>query len=127
TASEGIWILDRFGRVTFTNPRMTEMLGYSAEAFKGMNLADLVPETDKAAIVDSLQRHRRGLSVRGARRLLTVDGDLVPVHMSSSPMMDKGEFASIHGVVTDLSEQMVAHEELQSLAAELEDRVTQRT
>ena len=48
---------------------------------------------------------------------------LLPVHMSTSPMMDKGEVASILGVVTDLSEQMRAHEELQGLAADLEDRV----
>ena len=31
TASEGIWILDRIGRITFANPRICEMLGYSAE------------------------------------------------------------------------------------------------
>jgi diguanylate cyclase (GGDEF)-like protein len=42
-------------------------------------------------------------------------------------MFDKGEVASILGVVTDLSEQMMAHEQLQNLAADLEDRVTQRT
>ena len=29
TASEGIWILDRIGRITFTNPRVTELLGFS--------------------------------------------------------------------------------------------------
>lgn len=127
TASEGIWILDRIGRITFSNPRISEMLGYSPEKLKSMTLLDLMPEADRPAVVDALQRHRRGLAVRGARQLRRADGNLLPVHMSSSPMMDKGEFASILGVVTDLSEQMVAHEELQSLAAELEDRVTQRT
>ena len=127
TASEGIWILDRIGRITFTNPRITEMLGFSPEQLKGMTLLDLVPEGDRPGIVDSLQRHRRGLSVRGTRQLLNAKGALVPVQMSSSPMMDKGEVASILGVVTDLSEQMMAHEELQRLATELEDRVTQRT
>ncbi|MBA3477413.1 MAG: diguanylate cyclase [Lautropia sp.] len=127
TASEGIWILDRIGRITFSNPRITEMLGFSPEQLKGMTLLDVVPEEDRASVVDALQRHRRGLAVRGTRRLLNSNGAPVPVHMSSSPMMDKGEFASILGVVTDLSEQMTAHEELQRLAAELEDRVTQRT
>ena len=127
TASEGIWILDRIGRITFTNPRVTELLGFSPEQLKGLTLLDLVPEGDRPAIVDSLQRHRRGLSVRGTRQLLNSKGGLVPVHMSSSPLMDKGEVASILGVVTDLSEQMVAHEELQRLASGLEDRVAQRT
>ena len=127
TASEGIWILDRIGRITFTNPRITEMLGFNPEQLKGMTLLDLVPEGERSSIVDTLQRHRRGLSVRGTRQLLNSRGGLVPVQMSSSPLMDKGEVASILGVVTDLSEQMVAHEELQRLATELEDRVTQRT
>src|SRR5690606_105252 len=113
TASEGIWILDRIGRITFTNPRITEMLGHSPEKLKGMTLLDLVPEADRPSIVDALQRHRRGLSVRGAHQLLKANGALMPVHMSSSPMMDKGEVASILGVITDLTEQMVAHEELQ--------------
>ncbi len=127
TASEGIWILDRIGRVTFANPRICEMLGYSAEQLKGMTLLELVPENGRTAIVDALQRHRGGLSVRGARQLVKANGTLLPVHMSTSPLIDKGEVASILGVVTDLSEQMQAHEELQGLAAELEDRVAQRT
>jgi diguanylate cyclase (GGDEF)-like protein/PAS domain S-box-containing protein len=127
TASEGIWILDRIGRITFTNPRLTEMLGFGAEALKAMTLFDLVPEGDRPAIVDLLQHHRHGLSVRSARHLLNAQGTPVPVHMSSSAMTDKGEVVGILGVVTDLSEQMAAHEELQGLAAELEDRVTQRT
>ncbi len=127
TASEGIWIVDRLGRITFSNPRITEMLGYSPEELKSMTLLELVPEADRPAIMDSLQRHRQGLAVRGARQLLNSKGARVPVHMSSSPMFDKGEVASILGVVTDLSEQMMAHEQLQNLAADLEDRVTQRT
>ena len=127
TATEGIWILDRIGRFNLTNPQITEMLGYSPEQLKGMTLLDLVPESDRASIVDALQRHRRGLSVRGAHQLIKANGTLVPVNVSSSPMMDKGEVASILGVVTDLSQQMAAHDELQKLATELEDRVTQRT
>jgi len=127
TASEGILILDRIGRITFANPRITGMLGFSVEQLKGMTLLDLVSERDRPDIIDSLQHHRHGLTVRGSRQLLDSKGVPVPVHMSSSPMMDKGEVASILSVVTDLSRQMAAHEELQSLAAELEDRVTQRT
>jgi diguanylate cyclase (GGDEF)-like protein/PAS domain S-box-containing protein len=127
TASEGILIFDRIGRITFTNPRLTEMLGFSAEALKTMTLIDLVPEGDRPGILDLLQHHRHGLSVRSARQLLTAKGAPMPVHMSSSPMMDKGEVAGILSVVTDLSELMAAHEELQTLASGLEDRVSQRT
>jgi diguanylate cyclase (GGDEF)-like protein/PAS domain S-box-containing protein len=127
TASEGIWILDRGGRITFANPKLAEMLGYSVAQLQAMTLLDLVPEPDRPGIVEALQSQRRGNSVRGARQLLNADRKLVPVHMSSSPMIDRGEVAGILGVVTDLSEQMVAHEELQRLAAELEDRVAQRT
>src|SRR5690606_26171259 len=90
TASEGIWILDRIGRITFANPRICEMLGYSAEHLKGMTLLELVPEADRPAIVDALQRHRGGLSVRASRQLVKGSGGLLPVHMSTSPLMDKG-------------------------------------
>ncbi len=127
TASEGIWILDRIGRITFVNPRLGDMLGYPTERLKGMTLLDLVPETDRPGVVDTLQRHRRGVAARGTGHLLKADGTAVPVQMSSSPMMDKGEVASILGVVTDLTEQMNAHEQLRRLADELEDRVNRRT
>ena len=45
TAAEGIWILDRVGRISLANPRLANMLGTTPEQMKGRALLELVPET----------------------------------------------------------------------------------
>ncbi|MGE0797364.1 MAG: GGDEF domain-containing protein [Lautropia sp.] len=127
TASEGIWIFDRTGRIVLANPRLGELLGRTPEQLKGMTLLELAPEAERNGIADMLLRCRNGVTIRSTSKLLKVDQSVVPVQMSSSPMLDKGEVASILGVVTDLTETMSAHDQLQSLAAELEHRVNRRT
>ena len=42
TANEGIWILDAEAKVSFVNPRMAQMLGYSPEEMIGRHKWDFV-------------------------------------------------------------------------------------
>ena len=41
-AQEGIWVLDRYDRTVFVNPRMANMLGYAESEMVGKNLFDFV-------------------------------------------------------------------------------------
>lgn len=43
-APEGMLIIDDSGRIHLANAGMQELLGYSADEFKSMNVADVVPE-----------------------------------------------------------------------------------
>lgn len=127
TAGEGIVILDRFGRLTFANARLAELLSIPVDDLTGKSILDLAPDEEKAAMIDSIARHRRGLAERRTARLLRADGSTVPVKLTSSPIVDRHEITGVLCVVTDLSEQVAVREQLEQLTADLEDRVQQRT
>ncbi|MDO5102154.1 MAG: sensor domain-containing diguanylate cyclase [Lautropia sp.] len=127
TVAEGIWILDRIGRISFANPRLADMLGTKAEQLKGRALLELVPEEERPAIISMLQRQQRGEAVRMLCHLLRPDGNLVAVQISSTPLARGAESGSSLSVITDLSDQMKVQEQLRKLAAELEEQVQGRT
>ncbi len=127
TAGEGIVILDRFGRLTFANARLAELLGTPVDDLTGKSILDLAPAEEKAEMIDSIARHRRGLSERRSTRLVHADKSTVPVKLTSSPIVDRHEITGVLCVVTDLSEQMAVREQLEQLTADLEERVQQRT
>ena len=127
TAGEGIVILDRFGRLTFANARLAELLGTPVDDLNGKSMLDLAPNDEKPAMIDSIARHRRGLAERRSGRLLRADGSSVPVKLTSSPIVDRHEITGVLCVITDLSEQMAVREQLEQLTTDLEERVQQRT
>ena len=127
TAGEGIVILDRFGRLTFANARLAELLGAPVDDLTGKSMLDLAPNDEKAAMIDSIARQRRGLAERRSGRLMRADGTSVPVKLTSSPIVDRHEITGVLCVITDLSEQMAVREQLEQLTADLEERVQQRT
>lgn len=128
SASEGIWVVDRIGRISFANPHLANMLGTTPEQMKGRAVLALVPEDERPDIVDLLQRQQRGQAVRTLCHLVRPDGRLVAVQISSTPMSDddadKGNSLS---VITDLSEQVKEQDELRKLAADLQEQVVGRT
>ena len=85
TASEGIWIVDRIGRISFANPHLADMLGTTPEQVKGRALLEMVPEAERPDIITLLQRQQRGEAVRTLCHLLRPDGTLVAVQISSTP------------------------------------------
>ena len=127
TASEGIWIVDRIGRISFANPHLADMLGTTPEQVKGRALLEMVPETERPDIINLLQRQQRGEAVRTLCHLLRPDGTPVAVQISSTPMTQGGATGSSLSVITDLSDQMKVQDELRKVAAELQQQVQGRT
>lgn len=127
TVAEGIWMLDRIGRISFANPRLADMLGTTSEQLKGRALLELVPEDERPGIISMLQRQQRGEGVRILGHLLRPDGQLVAVQISSAPLSLQGERGGSLSVITDLSDQMKVQEQLRKLAADLEEQVQGRT
>ncbi|MDO4905312.1 MAG: sensor domain-containing diguanylate cyclase [Lautropia sp.] len=127
TVAEGIWIVDRIGRISFANPRLADMQGTPAEQLKGRAVLELVPEEERPSIISMLQRQQRGESVRTLCHLLRPDGKLVAVQISSTPLSRGAESGSSLSVITDLSDQMKVQEQLRKLAADLEEQVQGRT
>ena len=63
TANEGIWTMDENHRTTLVNPRMVEMLGYSAQELLGKTVEFFMFPEDLTAHQERMQARHQGLSL----------------------------------------------------------------
>jgi PAS domain S-box-containing protein len=106
TAYEGIWKLDASFKTSFVNPRMTELLGYSAEEMMGRSVFDFLFESDIENKRFDLQRRQLGISEQLEARFKKKDGSALWARLSTSPIVgDKGEFEGTLAMISDMTEQ----------------------
>ena len=104
TASEGIWITDANNVTTFVNQKMADMLGYSIREMLGKSMLDFVDERDRAATLDGLNRHKKGVREHSDSRLRRKNGATIWAIISSNPLTDgEGNFLGALGMVTDIT------------------------
>jgi len=114
TANEGIWTLDEHARITFVNPRMSELTGYDARELLGRYKWDFVFAEDVPAMRALFDRRRQGVAeavmdIRFRHR----DGHEVWTMMSARPTYDGiGRFAGALDLFTDITERRRAEEAL---------------
>ncbi len=118
TTREGILILDAHDIITFVNPRMAQILGYSADTMTGMPASSLVEEETHARLSRHQKRRREGMSEHYETQLLTKDGAVLHVLVSASPFMDNdGQYVGALALVTDVTAVREAEEILRSQTA----------
>lgn len=100
TAQEGIWIIGENHRISYTNQRMTQILGYGLDELKGKDICEFLDKDQKT--FHGVDRRIRGVRQKNLRKS---DGTLVPVIESESRLIDnKGQFHVKVGMVTDITE-----------------------
>jgi PAS domain S-box-containing protein len=111
SAGEGIYGLDRDGRITFSNAAATEILGWKLEDVRGQKAHDVHHHShadgssyplDECLIYSALRDgeiHRVDDEV-----FWHVDGSCVPVEYTSTPMFEDGELCGAVVVFRDISE-----------------------
>ncbi|CAN5909849.1 hypothetical protein BH11PSE8_BH11PSE8_00770 [soil metagenome] len=133
TANEGIWLIDADARITFANPTMQRMLGYSEAELLGRPIADFVSDHDglaaplpacggvpanatSAASASTATAGRRELGIRRQ------DGSALWVSLSVSTILDDtGRFAGALGMCTDITDQRGAEARRTLLEAQLRE------
>jgi diguanylate cyclase (GGDEF)-like protein/PAS domain S-box-containing protein len=114
TTPDGIWRVDSEGRTDYVNPRMAEMLGYSAEEMIGRPYADFMePEWAKVAEDHMAQASQSRLPGVAEMCLTRKDG---------TPCWARGSHTSLHdatGQVTGALEIMADITQAKSQALEL--------
>lgn len=128
-ADEGLFLLDRAGRVAFVNPAAERMFGWSLDEMRGRTLHDLVhpigpdglplpgakcPVVRALARKSALRGHEDVFRTRSGRRL--------PVECSVTPLGGRDQFKGGVLVVHDLTERKRIERELQERAEEAERR-----
>lgn len=119
TAQEGIWLIDLDYRTTFTNARITEMLGYPTEVMLGKSLLEFMDKAWHAVIVANLERCRTGIAGQSDCRLKRKDGSKIWALCSTNPIMDgDGRYTGTLLMMIDITARKRMEESLRRLSTQ---------
>jgi PAS domain S-box-containing protein len=122
-AGEGIFGLDREGRVTFANPAAISMTGWTAEELVGRSHHEVVHHTQVdgtpypwgECLIQSTLADGATYSVSD-EVFWRKDGTSFPVEYTSTPIVESGEVEGAVLVFRDISERKQAQKEIADLA-----------
>jgi diguanylate cyclase (GGDEF)-like protein/PAS domain S-box-containing protein len=123
TLGEGVYVLDKDGRVTFVNPEAERLLGWSRAELLGKNGHEtfhykrtdgtLIPTQDcpvHQAILTGKTYHALN------DHLVRNDGTIIPVSIVSSPILREGEVTGSVAAFQDITLRLKAEEKIRQLA-----------
>ncbi|MGA9349936.1 MAG: PAS domain S-box protein [Anaerolineae bacterium] len=109
---EGIMMEDAEGHITFVNPKMAEMLGYTEKELRGKHWSEIVAPSCLRQVEEESSKRLKGISTRYEALLLRKDGKEVPGLVSARPLFREGEFVGTLAVCTDLTERKEMEQQL---------------
>ncbi len=123
TIHEGYYEVDLAGNLTFVNPAMCSMAGYSREDIIGMSYRELTDDEMAAAVYAVFNRvYRTGSSDKGFEwEIVGKDGARRTVDTSVSLLTDsEGRPVGFRGLLRDVTERRMARKEKEALEAQLQ-------
>ena len=105
-SSEGIFIIDAKGFITFLNDRYAAMLGYEPSELLGRSALDAVPEDGHAALLEGGARRRStGQPEQFDLTMRRKDGTPISVIVSIGPLFDRNhKYIGSVGLFTEITE-----------------------
>jgi PAS domain S-box-containing protein len=130
TMGEGLYVLDREGRITFANPEAQRLLGWSEEELVGRNahalfhyrMADGTPYPAEECAIRQVTTNGQGYR-SDDETFWRRDGSPLPVAVIASPIVREGKIIGSVEAFQDISRRKQAEQELKSLNENLEQRV----
>jgi PAS domain S-box-containing protein len=104
-ANDGIYILDRAGRIVSFNCKAEELTGYTFEEVRGQPYTLLVssgPERKKAR--RAFLKNMRGQPDKTELTIIRKDGREVILELSTRPIWQGGQIVGIQGIARDITE-----------------------
>jgi PAS domain S-box-containing protein len=124
TAVEGIWTVAPDGVMTFVNPRMADLLGYTAEEMLGRSCFEFIHPNDREAARAGFQARKEGDAGAREYRLLRKDGTICWAQVTGAPIRDGGgPVTGLLGMCTDVTERNYNEARYQALFSTMEDGV----
>ncbi len=113
TAAEGIQVTREDGVITYANPRMGEILGFTPQELMGRKTEEfLFPEEVPLERI-RIRNRRDGVREQFDRRLRRKDGSEAWVLVSANSFRsEKGEFQGVLAMMTDITERKIAEQAL---------------
>jgi PAS domain S-box-containing protein len=120
TANEGIWILDDHFRITYTNQRMVELLGYTREELIGKEIRTFMPDAELADHAIRRSRQQAGIQDHFLRRFQRKDGNTLWTAVSTTAIWDEnGKYGGSFAMYSDITERKRAEDALHETSAQL--------
>jgi PAS domain S-box-containing protein len=126
--SDGILIIENH-ELIYANDRVKEILGYTFEEIRKMDVHSFVSPVDADRFTDEIDKMRAGLDLLPEQEYWYVAKDGSRKYISSTLSMnyiEDGKY-SLYILIRDITDKKLAEEELQKLNEELEERVKERT
>ncbi len=125
-AQEGVWVIDKYYRTTFVNPRMAQILGYSVSEIMEKSVFDLIDQKD----VEIAKNFLRENSMIGhfEFEFPRKDGSRVYASVAASQIKDDtGQVIGSLSLIADITERKKMMNMLEKYSRGLEEQVEQRT
>lgn len=117
---EGIYVLDTEGHTLYVNRAVSRLTGYNEQKLYHENLHQLLHQHEENDV--PLQQCRiftqalKGITYEGDEQFKTRTGELLPVVVTSQPMIERGQITGVVTVFRDISERKEAERKLKRLA-----------
>lgn len=120
TMQEGIMVINPGATITFVNPRMAEMLGYTIDELIGLDLMKLLNEEYQMFIKNKIEERKQGIKDQYELEMIKKDRNLINLMVSVSPVWgENGQFLGSLAGLQDLTAKRIAEDELKKTMAEL--------
>ncbi|MHA2232458.1 MAG: PAS domain S-box protein, partial [Candidatus Hodarchaeales archaeon] len=118
---EGV-LVESNGRITFVNPQVTELLGYTEEELVGQHWRIIVAPDSFSTVNTENRKRLQGHSTTYEINLQTKNGQSVPVIVSGSPLFSpSGVFRGTLAIFTDISQLKMAEQALRESESRYRD------
>jgi PAS domain S-box-containing protein len=112
---QGVGVVDKDLNITFVNPHMARVLGYTADEMLGESVFKYIDESKSGAAKQLMEQRPQGMPENMESELRRKDGNLLPVLISAAPLADDhGDFSGFIIGFTDIIERRQVEKEIQS-------------
>ena len=110
---EGLGQIDKNSIITYVNPRMAEILGYTPEEMIGKHIFDFMDDEGKKKTQMLLKRRKKGIKEQYEFEFLKKDGSKVFTRLETAPMYDEdGNYNGGVAYVSDITKQKIIEDRL---------------
>lgn len=113
TAEEGIWIIDAENKITFANPKIANMLGYTVEEMMGKSFFNFINKEDIKIISKNRTTRQRGITEKYDCKFSHRNGSDIWTFVSATPMYNNTDtYTGTLKMIADITERKQIEEEL---------------
>jgi PAS domain S-box-containing protein len=117
--SEVIWSADTGGRILFINAAVEKIVGYQPEEVIGHSFVEFFPEMEHLSVWNNFQKALAGETISAEYQIFSKSGQNQWIRISARPISGNGLVVGAQGIITDITAQKTAKEQIEKRAGEL--------